>query len=152
MKFANGFLWLAMGGCFIGVTVASKYDVKIPVRAKPKALCTRPSVVMPDPAEIAQSADLPDDAEIARSVVGLYHATVGMYYTPTTMEIFANGTYICGKKKGRWKMTSPRTIELRENIGGWVVNLRCHKLGSWSTGAPHGLQIGRHVNRSIMSK
>jgi hypothetical protein len=106
---------------------------------------------MPDPAEIAQSADLPDDAEIARSVVGLYHATVGMYYTPTTMEIFANGTYICGKTKGRWKMTSPRNLELKENEGGWVHILSCQGLGSWSSGAD-GIQLGRHVNRSIMPK
>ena len=151
MKFANGLLWLATGGCFFGVMVASKYDLKIPLQVEPKALRMRPSVVMPDPAEIARSVDLPDEAEIARSVVGLYHAKVGMYYTPTSMEIFANGTYLCGKTKGHWTLRSPRTIELKENQGGWIHVLSCQGLGSWSSGAD-GIQLGRKVNRSIMSK
>ncbi|MEI7985613.1 MAG: hypothetical protein WCI55_08285 [Armatimonadota bacterium] len=132
-------LWSATVGCFIGVIVASKYDMKIPKRNSPIVFRTRPSVV------------LPNDAEIAESIVGKYNARVGMFYTPMKMEIFSNGTYLCGKTKGHWTKRSPRMIELKENQGGWVHVLSCQGLGSWSSGAD-GIQLGRKVNRSFMPK
>ncbi len=139
MRFANGLLPFATCGCFFGVIVVSKYVPKIPKRVSSNAFRTRPSVV------------LPDDREIAESVVGKYHARVGMFYTPMKMEIFSNGTYLCGKTKGHWTLRSPRNIELKENEGGWVHVLSCQGLGSWTSGAD-GIQLGRKVNRSFMPK